>query len=83
MATSWNRPPVWFHGDVATGNLLIRDGRLAAVLDFGSSGVGDPACDTVIAWTFLSGTAGTGSAPSSMSIRARGRAAAAGAFGRR
>ncbi len=57
MATSWNRPPVWFHGDVATGNLLIRDGRLAAVLDFGSSGVGDPACDTVIAWTFLSGTA--------------------------
>jgi acyl-CoA dehydrogenase len=37
------------------GNLLVRDGRLAAVLDFGSSGVGDPACDTVIAWTFLSG----------------------------
>jgi aminoglycoside phosphotransferase (APT) family kinase protein len=42
------------HGDVAAGNLLVRDGRLAAVLDFGSSGVGDPACDTVIAWTFLS-----------------------------
>jgi aminoglycoside phosphotransferase (APT) family kinase protein len=56
MATSWDREPVWFHGDVATGNLLVRDGRLAAVLDFGSSGVGDPACDTVIAWTFLSGS---------------------------
>ena len=55
MSTSWDREPVWFHGDVATGNLLVRDGRLAAVLDFGSSGVGDPACDMVIAWTFLSG----------------------------
>ena len=55
MASSWERDPVWFHGDVATGNLLVRDGRLAAVLDFGTSGVGDPACDTVIAWTFLSG----------------------------
>jgi aminoglycoside phosphotransferase (APT) family kinase protein len=55
MTSSWDREPVWFHGDVASGNLLVRDGRLAAVLDFGSSGVGDPACDTVIAWTFLSG----------------------------
>jgi aminoglycoside phosphotransferase (APT) family kinase protein len=55
MSTSWYRDPVWLHGDVAVGNLLVRDGRLAAVLDFGSSGVGDPACDCVIAWTFLSG----------------------------
>jgi len=55
MATSWDRDPVWFHGDVASGNLLVRDGRLAAVIDFGTSGVGDPACDTVIAFTFLSG----------------------------
>jgi aminoglycoside phosphotransferase (APT) family kinase protein len=55
VATSWDCEPVWFHGDVATGNLLVRDGRLAAVLDFGTSGVGDPACDTVIAWTFFSG----------------------------
>jgi aminoglycoside phosphotransferase (APT) family kinase protein len=51
--TAWESEPVWFHGDVAAGNLLVRDGRLAAVLDFGCSGVGDPACDTVIAWTFL------------------------------
>jgi aminoglycoside phosphotransferase (APT) family kinase protein len=56
MTTSWEREPVWFHGDVATGNLLVRDGRLAAVLDFGTSGIGDPACDAVIAWTFFSGT---------------------------
>ena len=56
MSSSWDREPVWFHGDVATGNLLVRDERLSAVLDFGSSGVGDRACDTVIAWTFLSGS---------------------------
>jgi aminoglycoside phosphotransferase (APT) family kinase protein len=55
MRTRWDREPVWVHGDVAVGNLLVRDGRLAAVLDFGTSGVGDPACDLVIAWTFLSG----------------------------
>jgi aminoglycoside phosphotransferase (APT) family kinase protein len=47
--------PVWVHGDVATGNLLLRDGRLSAVIDFGCSAVGDPACDLVIAWTFLAG----------------------------
>jgi aminoglycoside phosphotransferase (APT) family kinase protein len=57
MASEWEREPVWFHGDVAAGNLLLRDGRLAAVIDFGSSGVGDPACDLAIAWTFLAGAA--------------------------
>jgi aminoglycoside phosphotransferase (APT) family kinase protein len=55
-ASSWAGEPVWFHGDVAATNLLVCDGRLAAVIDFGSSGVGDPGCDTVIAWTLLSGT---------------------------
>ncbi|MEU8221345.1 aminoglycoside phosphotransferase family protein [Kribbella sp. NPDC048915] len=55
LATSWDRPPVWFHGDIAHGNLLVRDGHLAAVIDFGTSGVGDPACDLVIAYTFFSG----------------------------
>jgi aminoglycoside phosphotransferase (APT) family kinase protein len=55
LATTWPRPPVWIHGDIAVGNLLVRDGRLAAVIDFGTSGVGDPACDLVIAWTLLSG----------------------------
>jgi aminoglycoside phosphotransferase (APT) family kinase protein len=47
--------PVWVHGDVAQNNLLVRDGRLSAVIDFGTSAVGDPACDTVLAWTFLDG----------------------------
>jgi aminoglycoside phosphotransferase (APT) family kinase protein len=55
MRTTWERDPVWLHGDVAVGNLLMRGGRLGAVIDFGCSGVGDPACDCVIAWTFLSG----------------------------
>ncbi len=55
VASSWPGPPVWFHGDIASGNLLVRDGRLAAVIDFGTSGIGDPACDVVLAWTLLSG----------------------------
>ncbi len=55
LASSWDRPPVWVHGDVAASNLLVRDGRLAAVIDFGCAAVGDPACDLVIAWTLFSG----------------------------
>ena len=53
--SEWSRPPVWVHGDVAPSNLLVRDGRLAAVLDFGCSAVGDPACDLVMAWTWFAG----------------------------
>ena len=55
LASSWEGPPTWFHGDVAAGNLLVRAGRLAGVIDFGTSGVGDPACDLVIAWTLFTG----------------------------
>jgi len=47
--------PVWVHGDVAGSNLLVQEGRLSAVIDFGCSAVGDPACDTTIAWTFFAG----------------------------
>jgi aminoglycoside phosphotransferase (APT) family kinase protein len=53
LRSAWPAEPVWFHGDVATGNLLTAQGRLTAVIDFGTCGVGDPACDLVIAWTFL------------------------------
>jgi len=49
----WPRPPVWIHGDLAPGNLLIDNGRLDAVIDFGSAGIGDPAADMLIAWTLL------------------------------
>ena len=44
-------PGVWVHGDIAIANLLVREGALAAVVDFGCSAVGDPACDTVVYWT--------------------------------
>lgn len=46
-------PPRWYHGDLAAENLLVRDGRLAAVLDFGALSVGDPAVDLIIAWEVL------------------------------
>ncbi|MET3806659.1 aminoglycoside phosphotransferase (APT) family kinase protein [Nakamurella sp. UYEF19] len=51
MRTAWSADPVWFHGDVAPGNILTDRGRMIAVIDFGTCGVGDPACDLVIAWT--------------------------------
>ncbi|MGI5125347.1 aminoglycoside phosphotransferase family protein [Pseudonocardia sp. CA-107938] len=58
LDATWTGDPVWFHGDVAFGNLLVDDaGRLTAVIDFGTSGVGDPACDLVVAWTLLDGPA--------------------------
>ena len=57
-ASRWPGPPVWFPGDVASGNLLVDEhGDLSAVIDFGTSGVGDPACDVVIAWTLFRGAA--------------------------
>jgi aminoglycoside phosphotransferase (APT) family kinase protein len=55
LAAEWCGEPVWFHGDIAWGNLLVRDGRLAAIIDFGTSGVGDPSCDLAIAWTLFAG----------------------------
>lgn len=53
LASTWDRPPVWVHGDVAASNLLVVEGRLSSVIDFGCSAVGDPACDLAIAWTFF------------------------------
>lgn len=53
LAATWHGPPVWVHGDVSFGNLLVRQGQLSAVIDFSSSGVGDPACDLSIAWTLF------------------------------
>lgn len=55
LRATWQGTPVWLHGDVAASNLLVREGRLRAVIDFGCSAVGDPACDLTIAWTFFSG----------------------------
>ncbi len=55
LKATWHGTPVWLHGDVSAANLLVRKGRLSAVIDFGCSGVGDPACDLTIAWTLFSG----------------------------
>ena len=53
-APAWAGSPVWCHGDFHTGNLLTTGGRLGAVIDFGELGVGDPACDLMIAFTLMS-----------------------------
>lgn len=55
LKTTWDRAPVWIHGDVSAGNLLVKAGRLSSVIDFGMLGVGDPACDLAIGWTLFSG----------------------------
>ena len=55
LAATWRGSPVWFYGDVSAGNLLVERGRLSAVIDFGTSGLGDPACDLSIAWTLFGG----------------------------
>ena len=55
LASRWHGAPVWFHGDVAAGNLLVEGGRLSAVIDFGTSGVGDPSCELAIAWILFEG----------------------------
>ena len=56
-ASAWRGAPVWVHGDMAAGNLLVRDGRLCGVIDFGCTAVGDPACDLAPAWTLFKGDA--------------------------
>jgi aminoglycoside phosphotransferase (APT) family kinase protein len=54
QASDWNYQPVWIHGDLQPGNLLVQHGHLSAVIDFGCLGVGDPACDLMVAWNLLS-----------------------------
>lgn len=76
LAAEWHGAPVWVHGDIAAGNLLVEDGRLSAVIDFGSSAVGDPACDLAIAWTLFEGEsrgAFRGGLPLDAGTWARGR----------
>lgn len=52
-APAWERAPVWIHGDLDARNLLVVNGRLSAIIDFGGLGVGDPACDVMVAWKVL------------------------------
>lgn len=55
QSSEWNRAPVWFHGDMLSGNLLFNGGKLSAVIDFGGAAIGDPACDLMIAWNLFTG----------------------------
>lgn len=54
QSPAWSSSPVWIHGDLQPGNLLVQQGRLSAVIDFGCLGVGDPACDLQVAWNLFS-----------------------------
>jgi aminoglycoside phosphotransferase (APT) family kinase protein len=55
ITTAWHNPPVWIHGDISPGNLLVQNGKLISVIDFGMLAIGDPACDLAIAWTMFAG----------------------------
>ena len=58
-ASEWDSEEVWLHGDLLPGNLLVVDGRLSAVIDFGCLNVGDPACDLQPAWNVFAGESRT------------------------
>ena len=53
-APEWKRAPVWIHGDLDARNVLVVNGGISAVIDFGTLGIGDPACDVMVAWKLLS-----------------------------
>jgi aminoglycoside phosphotransferase (APT) family kinase protein len=55
-APVWTGRPVWIHSDLLRPNLLVRDGRLCAIIDFGGVGVGDPAMDVIAAWSVFGPT---------------------------
>jgi aminoglycoside phosphotransferase (APT) family kinase protein len=56
-APAWDGPPVWHHGDLDVRNWLVRDGRIRGVIDWGAMGVGDPACEVMVAWKLHSSAA--------------------------
>ena len=56
-APPWDGPPVWHHGDLDVRNWLVRAGRISGVIDWEAMGVGDPACDVMVAWKLHSGAA--------------------------
>src|SRR5690625_1622942 len=56
LSSKWEKGLVWIHGDLAPGNLIVKNARLRGVIDFGMVGVGDPACDLVMAWTYFNDT---------------------------
>jgi aminoglycoside phosphotransferase (APT) family kinase protein len=83
-APTWPGPPVWLHGDLHPGNLLVDDGRLAGVIDFGDLTSGDPATDLAVRWMLPRSMRGrfeawaAGDEPEALRMRARGWALALG-----
>jgi aminoglycoside phosphotransferase (APT) family kinase protein len=53
LMTKWKTSPVWVHGDSSLGNLLVKNGQLIAVIDFGQLAIGDPACDLMVTWALF------------------------------
>jgi len=53
LKSKWEKEPVWLHGDLAIGNILLKNGKINAIIDFGGVAVGDPACDLALYWNFL------------------------------
>ena len=53
-APPWSEPRVWIHADLDRRNVLVREGKLVAVLDWGGAGLGDPAIDVMAAWKLVS-----------------------------
>ena len=50
-ADRWNGPPVWVHGDLLPGNIVVNAGRVVGIIDWGAAAVGDPACDAILTWS--------------------------------
>jgi len=53
LDSKWHKDPVWIHGDLAVGNILIKNKKINAIIDFGGMAIGDPACDLVLYWNFF------------------------------
>jgi aminoglycoside phosphotransferase (APT) family kinase protein len=49
-AGPWRNSPLWVHGDLLPGNVIVRDGRVTGIIDWSSAGAGDPACELMVAW---------------------------------
>ena len=82
-APKWPGPPLWLHGDLHPGNLLVSDGRLSGVIDFGDLTSGDPATDLSLLWMLPRAIrsmfeAWAGEEPDALKMRARGWALALG-----
>lgn len=54
-APTWDEEPTWIHGDLLPANLLVANGRLSAVIDFGECSVGNPTWDLVAGWWVFDG----------------------------